>query len=119
MDIALDDIHDIFVENQDLALTNTVNEVKQDLSIRLQFVFGEWFLDNTVGVPYPQIIFEKNTDISTVYYLFRDEIKNTDKIKEIKSLVITPDEKNKSISVSFEALDINNNIVSENILIGV
>ena len=119
MDIALDDIHDIFVENQDLALTNTVNEVKQDLSIRLQFVFGEWFLDNTVGVPYPQIIFEKNTDISTVYYLFRDEIKNTDKIKKIKSLVITPDEKNKSISVSFEALDINNNIVSENILIGV
>ena len=64
MDLKLDNDHDLFVTNQDLTLTTLDNEVVQDLSIRLQFILNEWFLDNSVGVPYPQTIFEKGTNLN-------------------------------------------------------
>lgn len=101
MDLALNDTHDLYVTNQDLTLTTEETEVAQDLSIRLQFILNEWFLDNTAGIPYPQIIFEKNTNISTVYTIFRNEIKNTDNIKTLDSLILTPDADNKKLLVTF------------------
>jgi len=119
MDVALDDNHDIFVKNQDLALTTIDNEITQDLSIRLQFILSEWFLNNTVGIPYPQIIFEKNTNISTVYSIFRNEIKNTDNIKDIKSLTLTPDADNKKLLVSFEVIETNGNRLSQSLSLGI
>lgn len=102
MDIALNLEHDIFVENQDLSLTNETNEVAQDLKIRLQFILNEWFLDTSAGVPYPQIVFERKTNINTIYSIFRKEIKNTDRVKEIKNLIITPDYSKRNILVDFK-----------------
>lgn len=119
MDLALNDTHDLYVINQDLALTTIENEVIQDLSIRLQFILNEWFLDNSVGVPYPQTIFEKSTNISTVYSIFRNEIKNTDNVKEIKLLILTPEPDQKKMLVSFEVIEENGTIISQSLELGI
>jgi len=119
MDLALDNSHDLFVTNQDLTLTTTDNEVVQDLSIRLQFILNEWFLDNTVGVPYPQIIFEKNTNIATVYTIFRNEIKNTDNIKELKSLILSPEADKKLMLVDFSVIQDTGETISQTIELGI
>ena len=100
MDLALGNEHDLFVTNQDLTLTTIENEVTQDLSIRLQFILNEWFLDNSVGVPYPQTIFKKNTNISTIYSIFINEIKNKDNIKEITSLKLNTKQEKKKILIT-------------------
>lgn len=119
MDLALNDNHDLFVTNQDLTLTTSDNEVIQDLSIRLQFILNEWFLDNTVGVPYPKIIFEKNTNISTVYAIFRNEIKNTDNVKELKSLILTPQPDGKKMLVTFKVTQDSGEQTSQTLELGI
>lgn len=119
MDLALDDDHDLFVSSQDLTLTTTDNEVVQDLNIRLQFILNEWFLDNTVGVPYPQIIFEKNTNISIIYSIFRNEIKNTDGVKTLKSLVLTPQPDDKKLLVTFEVIQDSGEQTSQTLELGI
>jgi len=119
VDLALDDTHDLFVTNQDLTLTTLETEVIQDLSIRLQFILDEWFLDNTAGIPYPQIIFEKNTNLSTVYSIFRNEIKNTDKIQKINSLILTPNNDEKSLKVDFSVTQEDGTTSTQTIELGV
>ena len=119
MDLALNKSHDLFVTNQDLTLTTVDIEVIQDLSIRLQFILNEWFLDNSVGVPYPQIIFEQNTNIATVYSIFRNEIKNTDNVKEIKSLILIPEPSKKILLVNFEVIQDNGSTIKQSLSLGV
>jgi len=118
MDLALDGTHDLFVTNQDLTLTTVETEVIQDLSIRLQFILNEWFLDNSIGVPYPQIIFEKNTNISTVYTIFRNEIKNTDNVKSLESLILTPEANNKKLLITFKVIQDNGSSIEQTINLG-
>jgi hypothetical protein len=119
MDLALDDTHDLFVTNQDLTMTTPDNEVIQDLKIRLQFILNEWFLDNNAGVPYPQIVFEKSTNVSTVYSIFRNEIKNTDNVKEIVTLTLTPLANSKIMNVNFSVIQDNGTKISQTLELGI
>jgi len=119
MDLALDNEHDLFVTSQDLTLTTSENEVIQDLKIRLQFILNEWFLDNNAGIPYPQIIFEKNTNISTVYSIFRNEIKNTDNIKKIVSLILTPQPDERNMLVNFSVIQDDGTQTNQTLELGV
>lgn len=119
MDLALNNDHDLFITNQDLTLTTENTEVVQDLTIRLQFILDEWFLDNTAGIPYPQIIFEKDTNIATVYALFRNEIKNTDGVKTLKSLTLTPQSDDKTMAVSFTVIQDSGIAISQTIELGI
>ncbi len=118
MDLALDNNHDLFVTNQDLTLTTVENKVIQDLLIRLQFILNEWFLDNSVGVPYPQTIFEKGTNLSVIYSIFRNEIKGTDDVKKLNKLILTPTPSSKSLLVNFEVIQNNGTIINQTINLG-
>lgn len=60
-DLLLDDAtHDLTISNGDFQLLNNEAKVaKQTLKINLLHCKGEWFLDNTYGVPYFQEILGK------------------------------------------------------------
>ena len=61
IDIALDpSTGDLVFENFDLALVSDVDQVAQNLAIRLRFIEGEWFLNIFAGIPYYQYFFIKN-----------------------------------------------------------
>lgn len=119
MDLALNNDYDLHVTNQDLTLTTEETEVIQDLTIRLQFILNEWFLDNTAGIPYPQIIFEKNTNITTVYSIFRNEIKNTDGVRALTSLILTPQADAKTMLVSFIVIQDSGEQTTQTIELGI
>lgn len=82
MDIAVDyssaaspTFGDITVEMGDLVVTTTQLEaIAQDMVQRLKTFFGEWFLDNTIGVPYFQQILVKNPKLGEVDALLQDTI---------------------------------------------
>lgn len=118
MDIALNDNHDIFVTASDLTLTTEENSVIQSLEIRLQFILSEWFLDNTAGLPYPTIIFEKGTNLSTVYSLFRREIIETRGVQKLMSLNLTPDNENKLLRLDLEVKQDSGQILTQQIILG-
>ena len=119
MDIALDDNHDIFVTASDLTMTTEDNSVVQALGIRLQFILSEWFLDNTAGVPYPTIIFEKGTNISTIYSIFRREIIETQGVQKLISLNLVPENANKKLKIDFEVKQDSGQILSQQIVLGI
>ena len=98
-DIKLDDTHDIFLDGQDLAVAEEQDIVVQRLRIRLQFLFQEWFLDATVGIPYTQTIFEQGTSIDDVYSIFQSEVSDTEGVENIIELNLTPDAENKGMRV--------------------
>lgn len=108
-DLLLNDAHDIHLDGQDLAMAEEDDIVVQRLKIRLQFIQGEWFLDNTAGLPYPQFIFEAGSSIDDIYALFRNEIINTEGVEVLNELNLTPDLDNGLITLDF---NVNQNVSS-------
>ena len=92
-DIYLNQNHDLELLNGDLRITaSDYEDIKQRLSIALQFFLGEWFLDTTKGVPYTQTIYEAGfNDLPTLYSIFRTEIQNTEGVDTIESLELDLD----------------------------
>lgn len=64
---------------------DNLESVAQKIKIRLLRYFGEWFLDNTVGVPYFQEILKKGTSKDYIDTLFIDEISNTVGVRRVVS----------------------------------
>lgn len=115
-DIKFNDEHDMHLSGSDIAFAEESDIVKQRLTIRLQFLLEEWFLDNRAGLPYTQTILEQGASLDDIYILFRDEIKNTDGVENIVSLELTPNPGNKGIRVDFS---VNNGVVSSSMEVSV
>jgi len=104
-DIKFDGNHDVHLGGSDIAFAEEADIVKQRLTIRLQFLLEEWFLDNIVGLPFTQFIFEQGSSIEDIYELFGKEIKNTDGVENITELNLTPDPGEKGLRIDFSVND--------------
>lgn len=104
-DIKFDSDHDMHLAGSDIAFAEEADIVKQRLTIRLQFLLGEWFLDNRAGLPFTQFIFEQGSSIDDIYELFRKEIKDTDGVEDITELDLTPDPSEKGLRIDFSVND--------------
>jgi len=104
-DIKFDDDHDIFLDESDIAFTEEVDVVAQRLTIRLQFLLEEWFLDNRIGLPFTQFIFEQGSSIEDTYELFRKEVNDTEGVKNITELNLIPDPSEKGLRIDFSVND--------------
>lgn len=100
-DIKLNDDHDIYLDGNDLAVAEEEDIVVQRLRIGLQFLLGEWFLDNTLGIPYVQTIFQVGTNINDIYSIFQNAVLNTEGVETLNELILTPSSDNRSLSISF------------------
>lgn len=74
-------LNDLLVVNNDLVLTTDAapnaggtNPVLQDILQTLRFYFGEWFLDNTKGIPWIQQIFVKNPNEAAINAILMNSI---------------------------------------------
>jgi hypothetical protein len=104
-DIKFNDDHDMYLDGGDIAFTDEDTVVVQRLKIRLQFLFNEWFLDTTKGLPYTQFILEQGSSIEDIYTLFKREILQTDGVENLQSLEFTQDLDNKGLRVDFAVND--------------
>lgn len=83
-DLELTDSHDLRFEDGDIYLLNEESRMaQQSLKISLLTLRGEWWLDNSVGVPYLQEILKKGVDKTTVDTIFIDAINNSYNIQEV------------------------------------
>lgn len=99
-DIALDEDGDLDVSTGDLRLLSDLDAVVQDVTIRLQFFRGEWFLDLDEGVPYYQEILVKNPRLTAISALFSEAILTTPMVTEVNDLALTYDTATRSLVVS-------------------
>lgn len=103
MDIFFDENHDMTLLNRDIRFTTEDEDIKQRITIYLQFFLSEWFLDVSKGVPYTQIIFEAGkNDLQTVYAILRREVINIDGVETINSLTIDLNGDSRKLTVNLE-----------------
>jgi hypothetical protein len=114
-DVALDlnkassNYNDFLLIDNDLALTSDaqanspINPVQQDILQRLRFFYGEWFLDNTQGVPWFQQILVKNPDTSKVDLILLNTILTTPGVTAVTSYSFTPNYAARVLNVTFSA----------------
>lgn len=100
-DIFFNDDNDMELDGADLAFADENNIVKQRLTLRLQFLLEEWFLDTTKGIPYTQVVFAQNSSLDDVYAIFRKHILETKGVFDIVSLDFTLGVDNRMLTIVF------------------
>lgn len=107
---ALPIAHDILLEKEtndlqlsggDLVLVADFGAIEQEIAIRLAFVFGEWFLDTTAGLPYFDNILVKSPNLAAIRTIFMDEILASAGVKGVLSLSLDFDRQERSLTVTF------------------
>ncbi len=88
------------LSGEDIRFTTESEDVAQRLTIRLQFLLGEWFANTSLGIPYTQTIFEEGIrDMDVVYSILRTAIQETAGVETITSLDITIDRGDRVLTV--------------------
>jgi hypothetical protein len=86
-DLKLTNNHDLLIEEGDLVLINNEAEMAvQSLKINLLLFRGEWFLDNTIGVPYFQEILGKVSNKTLVDNIIKGISTNSYNIYRVTGL---------------------------------
>jgi hypothetical protein len=77
-DLKLSPDHDIDLLDQTMTLTDDTNgeSIAQRIKITLWLFLGEYFFDESVGVPYFQQIFQKGITASEVDNIFKTKIRS-------------------------------------------
>lgn len=108
VDSGLSTYKDLLVVNGDLVLTsdanpNGTNPILQNVIQRLRMFLGEWFLDNTQGIPYFQQILIKNPDQSKIDAIFMNAILGTPGIVQLNSYSFVPNTTKRVLTITFVA----------------
>jgi hypothetical protein len=101
VDALLDLDWDIQFLDGDLVLSRGLPAVTQQIAIALKTVKGEWFLDETIGVPYFTNILGKKFSLGTVQQIVREAIQAIDSVVSIERLAVDFDALTRKCSVDF------------------
>lgn len=75
---------DLVIENHDLAIqSDRVNTAAQMIYTRLRIFQGEWYLNESIGLPYLQKILKKNVDKSIIDGYIVKEIQSIDEVDSV------------------------------------
>lgn len=101
MNLALDPInHDVYLDaSGQIALAAT--PLDQRIDCRLRTFLGEFWLDQTIGIPYFQEILKKNPDMDAVRAAFASEIQKVPGVQTLDSLEVTRDRASRKLTVIF------------------
>lgn len=114
IDIALDPATgDLLLSDFDLSLIADISQVAQNLSIRLRFFLGEWFLDTTAGIPYYQYILIKAPNQIQVESFIKEEISNTTGVTQITAFSSSFISDSRSYNVNFQVIALNDTLQIE------
>lgn len=96
--------HDLIIENYDLKVIDGAEQVAQHCKIRLLSLLGEWFLDNTIGVPWLEQILVKNPRGRLVAAALKAAIRGTPGVRRLTGFTFNDyDLGDRTIAVRFTA----------------
>ncbi len=97
---------DMYLTNGQLTflVPGTVEYIAQELSGRLKFLKGEWYLDQRQGVPYFEKIFVKAPNLDYITSIFRSVILGTQGVSQVKDLSVSLDTLTREAELSFSAI---------------
>lgn len=117
IDLKMDmDTNDLAIDNFDLSLVDGLNQIRQKLKIRLQFFYGEWYLDTTKGVKYYEEILIKNPLLEKVSSILKTTILETPGVNDLLSFDMSYSV-NRQLSVSFSVDTVSGILTMNEVLI--
>ena len=116
IDEALDTTtHDMGYSEYDCSTVSELDQVRQNIKIRLLMIKGEWFLDSRRGLPIFEKILVKNPNLSEIDVIIKATILETQEVQEILSYMSTMNRESRHLSVSFSALSDYGTITFDNL----
>jgi hypothetical protein len=91
MDLKCNASGDIVVENGDFVFVTGLDATIQFLGQRLRFFLSEWFLDQSLGIPYHDQVFVKNPNPVALDSIFKTAIIDTPGVLELQSFTMRID----------------------------
>jgi hypothetical protein len=95
---------DLALENGNFVWIDGVQMIRQNIAARFKFFLGEWFLDLREGIPYYRDVLVKNPDISVVTSIFRQVLKDTPGVLEIRKFILRFNAVAREITLEFNCL---------------
>jgi hypothetical protein len=95
--------HDLFVDAADLVLVAGADEVAQHLGVGLRLFRGEWYLDETAGVPYYQRFFVTAPNTRTIETTLRQELLGDPDVDSLPEFSLELDRGSRKLGVEFVA----------------
>lgn len=113
-DLFLDPVTgDLALTAGDLTLVADISAIRQEAEIRMRFFLAEWFLDQTVGIPYFQNILVKAPNLDAIESVFRSEVLATVGIKSITKFDLDFNRSQRKLNINWQAdTDLNELITS-------
>jgi len=111
--------NDLVVTTGDLTLVEASDQINQAIRQALGTFFGEWFLNNTVGVPYFQQIFVPSPNLDLVQANLLNAIQNVPGVVQIQSFAFDYGASNRSLDVSISVMTTNGQTIPVATTVGV
>lgn len=106
-DLLLDpDTWDLVLENGDLSLSSGADAAMQAIMQRIRFFLGEWFADESLGVPYwTEILGKKAPNIPAIREVFRQTILSAPGVASINKIDLAwASTGTRTMNLTFEAV---------------
>lgn len=114
-DLKLDNTSGDLVVTDDVQLVGDSDAVRQAVWIGLRFFQGEWFLDESVGIPYFTRVFVKNANAYEVRQYVRLAILDAPDVDSVTKLVLTSDNARRTLGATFTAKMLDGTALSEEV----
>jgi len=101
IDITGSSKNDLTINNYDLVLVTDADRLRRKLLIRLQFFYGEWYLDTTQGVKLYDEVLIANPSLARIEAILKAVISETDGVESLTMFNAVLDHGNRRLSVSF------------------
>ena len=101
--LALDSNHDIIIGRGTTRISGAA-QVAQLVKCRLLTIFGEWKLDNSLGLPWFEAIFTKQVRTSDIEAAIANIIRGAAGVQQLIAIDIDADYRARSLGISFTAL---------------
>ncbi len=92
---------DITIENGNLAFVSEEEAMVQKINCALKLFLAEWFLDETIGVPYFEKVLGKGRSLGVIREVFRTQLLAIRGVLEVLSLAVTQDRRARTVTVSW------------------
>jgi len=94
--------HDLLIENGNIVLYSDNASIAQKIRERLLLLRGEWFVNETIGIPYFQGILGAKTTPFPFRKFFIDAIKSVNGVTDVPSFSMNIDGTSRKLLISFE-----------------
>lgn len=95
---------DLALVDGDVSWISGLAHRRQQIATRFQFVLGEWFLDERLGLDYFGQIFVKDPNLDVVRSLFRNTLLKSDGVLTVPTFELVIDPETRSLGFKFQAI---------------